>query len=74
MNTPVPDPPSAPLTPAAASTLAVDIDGGLVRLHADYDPQLVEQVKGLPGRRFIAGARNGCCPLAALRSSRWRRW
>lgn len=54
MNTPAPDASSAPLMPAAAPTLAVDIEGGLVRLHADYDPQLVEQIKGLPERRFIA--------------------
>lgn len=45
---------NAPARADAAPTLAVDIDGGLVRLHADYEPQLVKQIKRLPERRFIA--------------------
>jgi hypothetical protein len=34
--------------------LAVDVDGGLVRLRTRYEPRLIEQIKRLPGRRFIA--------------------
>jgi hypothetical protein len=34
--------------------LEVDIDGGRVRLRSRYDPQLVDRLRGLPGRRFIA--------------------
>jgi hypothetical protein len=34
--------------------LLVDVDGGLVRLRADYDPELVALIKELPGRRFHA--------------------
>jgi hypothetical protein len=37
-----------------APLLGVDIDGGLVRLRTCYDPQLVERLRRLPGRRFIA--------------------
>jgi hypothetical protein len=33
--------------------LQVDVDGGLVRLRGDYHPELVEQIRALPGRRFI---------------------
>jgi hypothetical protein len=33
--------------------LHVDVDGGLVRLRGDYDPELVEQIRALPGRSFI---------------------
>jgi hypothetical protein len=34
--------------------LAVDVDGGMVRLRTRYEPQLVEQLSCLPGRRFVA--------------------
>lgn len=34
--------------------LRVDVDGGLVRLRADYDPQLVALIKELPDRRYLA--------------------
>jgi hypothetical protein len=34
--------------------LGVDIDGGLLRLRSRYDPQLVEGLRRLPARRFIA--------------------
>jgi hypothetical protein len=37
-----------------ARLLEVDIDGGLVRLRTRYDPQLVERLRRLPGRRFVA--------------------
>ena len=37
-----------------APLLEVDIHGGLVRLRTRYDPQLVERLRRLPGRRFIA--------------------
>jgi hypothetical protein len=43
-----------PETGDAQPLLAVDIDGGLVRLRTRYQPRLVEQIKRLPGRRFIA--------------------
>ena len=33
--------------------LHVDVDGGLVRLRGDYHPELVKQIRALPGRRFI---------------------
>jgi hypothetical protein len=33
--------------------LRVDVDGGLVRLRGDYHPELVKQIRALPGRRFI---------------------
>lgn len=33
--------------------LDVDVEGGLVRIRARYDPELVKQIKALPGRRFI---------------------
>jgi hypothetical protein len=36
-----------------AFRLEVDIDGGLVRLCAHYDPALVDELRALPGRRFI---------------------
>jgi len=31
----------------------VDIDGGLMRLRTDYDPQLVARIKQLPDRRYV---------------------
>jgi hypothetical protein len=34
--------------------LAVDVDGGLVRLRTRYEPQLVERLRRLPGGRFVA--------------------
>jgi len=34
--------------------LEMGIDGGLVRLRTRYHPQLVERLRRLPGRRFIA--------------------
>jgi hypothetical protein len=43
-----------PETGQAQTLLAVDIDGGLVRLRTRYQQRLVEQIKRLPGRRFIA--------------------
>jgi hypothetical protein len=33
--------------------LRIDVDGGLVRLRGDYHPELVKQIRALPGRRFI---------------------
>ncbi|MDQ3770221.1 MAG: hypothetical protein M3370_12205, partial [Actinomycetota bacterium] len=39
--------------PSVAARLEVDIDGGLVRLRADYDPALVEALRGLPERRYL---------------------
>jgi hypothetical protein len=33
--------------------LHVDVDGGLVRLRGDYHPELIKQIRALPGRRFI---------------------
>ena len=57
-----------------APLLGVDIDGGLVRLRTRYDPQLVERLRRLPGRRFIAergewvlpARREGLAALAGL--------
>lgn len=37
----------------AQGRLEADVDGGLVRLRARYDPELVERLRALPGRRFI---------------------
>ena len=37
----------------AQGRLEVDVDGGLVRLRARYDPELVERLRALSGRRFI---------------------
>lgn len=37
-----------------APLLDVDVDGALVRLRARYDPGLVEEIKRLPGRRYVA--------------------
>jgi hypothetical protein len=37
-----------------APLLDVDVDGALVRLRARYDPELVEEIKRLPGRRYVA--------------------
>jgi hypothetical protein len=34
--------------------LAVDVDGGMVRLRTRYEPQLLERLRGLPGGRFVA--------------------
>ena len=33
--------------------LRVDVDGGLVRLRADYQPELVERIRTLPARRYL---------------------
>jgi hypothetical protein len=33
--------------------LRVDVDRGLVRLRADYDPELVERIRRLPSRRYL---------------------
>jgi hypothetical protein len=38
----------------AQPLLTVDVDGGAVRLRTRYEPQLVERLRRLPGRRFIA--------------------
>ena len=51
--------------------LDVDIDGGLVRLRSRYDPELVRQIKALPGRRYIRARAEWVVParreaLAAL--------
>jgi hypothetical protein len=51
--------------------LEVDIEGGRVRLRTRYDPQLVERLRRLPGRRFIPKLREWVLPasraaLAAL--------
>jgi hypothetical protein len=54
--------------------LAVDIDGGLVRLRTRYQLRLVERLRRLPGRRFIAergewvlpARREGLAALAQL--------
>jgi hypothetical protein len=43
-----------PETSQAQPLLAVDVDGGMVRLRTRYEPQLVERLRGLPGGRFIA--------------------
>ena len=42
--------------------LAIDVDGGLVRLRARYDPELVAQLRTLPGRRFIRARREWVLP------------
>jgi hypothetical protein len=41
------------LASADEAGVEIDIDGGLVRLRTRYDPRLVEQLRALPGRRFI---------------------
>jgi hypothetical protein len=54
--------------------LAVDVDGGLVCLRTRYEPQLVERLRRLPRRRFIAergewvlpARRDGLLALARL--------
>jgi hypothetical protein len=43
-----------PETSQAQPLLAVDVDGGTVHLRTRYEPQLVERLRCLPGRRFIA--------------------
>jgi hypothetical protein len=40
--------------PTRSTQLTIDADGGLVRLRAHCDPDLVERLKRLPGRRYIA--------------------
>ncbi len=46
-----------------ADVLEVDLDGGLARVQViSYDPRLVEQVKALPGRRFIRQRREWVLP------------
>jgi hypothetical protein len=63
-----------PAASQAQPLLAVDIDGGLVRLRTRYEAQLVERLRCLPGRRFIAkrgewvlpARRDGLLALARL--------
>jgi hypothetical protein len=43
-----------PAASQAQPLLAVDVDGGMVRLRTRYEPQLVERLGRLPGRRFVA--------------------
>lgn len=47
----------------------IDIDGGLVRISARYDPALIDRIKRLPGRRFIRERAEWIVPAtrAALR-------
>jgi hypothetical protein len=53
MAEPLAQPRPATATDDTDGRLAIDVDGGLVRLHARYDPELVAQLRTLPGRRFI---------------------
>jgi hypothetical protein len=63
-----------PKTRQAEPLLAVDVDGGMVRLRTRYEPQLVERLRCLPGRRFVAergewvlpARRDGLLALARL--------
>jgi hypothetical protein len=60
--------------PKRSSQLTIDADGGLLRLQACFDPDLVERLKRLPGRRYIAeraewvlpARRDGLVALARL--------
>lgn len=45
-----------------AGWLEVDIEGGVICLRADYDPQLVERIKRLPGRRYSSETREWTVP------------
>ena len=45
-----------------AGRLEVDIEGGVIRLRADYDPQLVERIKRLPDRRYSREKREWTVP------------
>jgi hypothetical protein len=49
--------------------LRVDVDGGLVRLRGDYHPELVKQIRSLPGRRFIRERSEWVLPAGAARRS-----
>jgi hypothetical protein len=40
--------------PKRSTKLTIDADGGLLRLQACFDPDLVERLRRLPGRRYIA--------------------
>jgi hypothetical protein len=40
--------------PKRSTQLTIDADGGLLRLRAQFDPDLVERLKRLPGRRYVA--------------------
>ena len=52
----------ATATADTGGRLAIDVDGGLVRLRARYDPELVAQLRTLPGRRFIRARREWVLP------------
>lgn len=45
---------TVPASGRQAPLLDVDVDGALIRLRARYDPALVERLKQLPGRRYVA--------------------
>jgi hypothetical protein len=63
-----------PAASRAQPLLAVDIDCGMVHLRTRYEPQLVERLRCLPGRRFVAergewvlpARRDGLVALARL--------
>ncbi len=59
-----------------APLLDVDVDGALVRLRARYDPELVGEIKRLPGRRYVAQRTEWVMParreaLVALAGLSW---
>jgi len=43
-----------PAASQAQPLLTIDVDGGTVLLRTRYEPQLVERLRRLPGRRFVA--------------------
>lgn len=48
--------------PTRAGRLTVDIDGGVIRLCADYHPHLVDRIKQLPDRRYCREKREWTVP------------
>lgn len=48
--------------PSRGARLEVDIEGGVIRLRADHDPQLVERIKRLPDRRYSREKREWTVP------------
>ena len=62
MTQPLAQPQPATATDDTHARLAIDVDGGLVRLHARYDPELVAQLRTLHGRRFIRARREWVLP------------
>jgi hypothetical protein len=56
-------PPIVVATPPHADVaLRVDVEGGLVRLHCAYKPEVIAEVRALPGRRYLPKAQEWVAP------------